>query len=182
MTLVKDCNTLSSWQWGGRQWISLEKTMKSGPFGTKEQNKKHMTPCVITCIHWGGHSGSRMGRDLMQWRRMKELVFLQYLANQSSERHGRYGVFWGALSEHCFSSGGVMEAISDSSPFTLHVSINTYWIECEFLRMEVFGSEPPTAWAEITKSGTHLLVNHSRLTYSILCPTCSLTYGKWMRF
>lgn len=97
---------------------TLGKTIKSGPFGTKEQNKKHMTPCEITCIHWGGHSGYRMGRDLMQWRRMKELVFLQHLANQSRECHVRYGASWGALSEHCFSSGGVMEAISDSSPFT----------------------------------------------------------------
>lgn len=94
------------------------------------------------------------------------------------------GVGRGLCCEHCFSAawGCGSNIRLFSSPLKLHVSINTYWIECQFLRREMFGNEPPTAWAEITKSGTHLLVNHSRLTYSILCPTCFLTYGKWMRF
>ena len=42
------------------------KVLKSGPFGTKEPNKKHMTSRVITCIHRGEYSWYRMRGD-MRW-------------------------------------------------------------------------------------------------------------------
>ena len=40
------------------------KVLKSGPFGNKEPNKKHMTSRVITCIHQGEYSWYRTRRDM----------------------------------------------------------------------------------------------------------------------
>lgn len=106
----------------------LGKTLRSGPFGTKKPNKKHMTSCIITYIHWGGHSWYRMRMGLVQRRRMKKLAFPQDLASQSGECHVRHGRSGGHGSAHCFSAGrGPGSNLRlFQSPLALHVSTNTY--------------------------------------------------------
>ena len=58
------------------------KALKSGPFGTKEPNKKHMTSCVITRIHRGEYSWYRTRRDEAVKSKDRASVSL-YLANQN---------------------------------------------------------------------------------------------------
>lgn len=98
------------------------KTLKSGPLGTKEPTKKHMTSCKITRTHWGRHSWCTMGKDLRWWRGMKEPVFLSYLANQNG----------GATSDMETLGSAILSTAhwGHRSPRLLHVSINTYWITC----------------------------------------------------
>lgn len=165
------------------QWMFLPKFWKSGPFGNKEPNKKHMTSRVITCIHRRVQL-HRTRRDMRRWGARKELVSL-YILQPKWVGHIRHRDSGGALFlSTAFMPAGVMEAISDCLRPSHITCFSKYLLNSKSSVPENGNVWKQAAccssWAH--QIWTHLRVNHSRLTYSVLCPTCSLTYGKWIRF
>lgn len=109
-----DCNTLSSCWRGGRKCNGCPcQVLKSGPFGTKEPNKKHMTSRVITCIHRGEYSWYRTRGDMRRWRARKELVSLYISQTKMGVPHQTQTLWGGTFLSTASMPAGVMEAISD---------------------------------------------------------------------